>query len=349
MATLPLFFLGLSLDGQTLVASSASEMVRAAMARRESFFSGRMAFREVVSKGEFSREARGTRRRLVFSSPDWRMTLPDSGYAYASFKGNSVALYPEQLRDGSGKHLLSLATADTMNSRSFTNVPFFVGSLWWGQTSVFLKANAERAEFRGEEIVEGHQCRIIEVEIKKEERAAWTFSDINRNGGFVRMWIAPELGYAIPRVEELGNDRRVAGIYLSSEFKEYTSGLFLPRQCHCVFYSSSGATYSHAFRDIEYADVNGEIPSAAFTIEVSQNTTIADQRGGHEGKGVSVFKAADSEQVNRAGLVGLVSVAPPKEAGWWNTFAIALAGVACLILACIVFRHRLGKLARKLP
>ena len=111
--------------------------------------------------------------------------------------------------------------------------------------------------------------------------------------GRLRVCVAPELGYAIPSIEYVTDDGRVALSLTTSQYEACDSQVFFPRHAQCMTELDEGQqTSSFTVHRVEY--VNQSLPAKEFAMQIPEGTRVRDSRPGVP---TSVFYLNNQDQL----------------------------------------------------
>lgn len=213
-------------------------------------------------------------KRFTLSGENWVLAslhCPSSvrsvfGLFAHAFSGNRLAIDGIQVEAG----------------RSFPDDPPNVaGTLWYSGTRKFLQNNLDKAIKKGCEKVGDYNCNVYEWRVPKDQVSAFGAftSTLQLQGGLLRLYAAPSLGYSLPRIEYLSTNDTVEASYNALNFKEHAAGLFLPTFCKKAVFAAGQVSYSCTLEKMTWEYVNEEIPDSAFKLHVPFRTIIVDLRG----------------------------------------------------------------------
>ena len=136
--------------------------------------------------------------------------------------------------------------------------PLFAGTFWYSTTRDFVKANAAAAKRLGPATVDGVPVEVFEWTVSPAERdkAFHGFNALTRNGGKLRLNVAPSLGHVLPRIEYVGEGGVVAAVFSATEFRK-VDNVHIPRRCSLRYFSKEGPGF---FIEIN-EDALGKLPA----------------------------------------------------------------------------------------
>ena len=341
------------------------DLIQGVLARSEAVFSGRLKSRVVC--GFRGKEANvDTISTLVFAGNSWRVdqAIPMAGIAERSrqnFKeGTDLSKLTGNLEiittshagkfarykatpqlDGKMAHSVWVSTQRPLRADDLETPPVFAGTFWFSCTPKFIRDNMAKAKLLPPVEVNGVQAQVLEWAVPRDDRyrAFHAVNGLTEKGGHLRVYVAPQFGYALARIECVGEGGKVAGSFDSSEFKDRGNGVFLPRRCSLQYHDADGPGYYQEFELLKVRDVNGSISDKEFVIEVPTGTVVSDARSGTHS---TWFELKDKTSIP-ADLTDVI--APPSFFSWKRSPAWAItvgvaAGVVLALGAFLLWRWR---------
>jgi hypothetical protein len=142
----------------------------------------------------------------------------------------------------------------------------------------FAKSASASAIFLPPRIVNGIDVEVVQWEIDQKLFNELFGDTVPKSmyvadTGFFRMFIAPKLGYCITRTEFVSHDGVIHHFYQASEFKEYSSGLFLPSNFEHSHWDLP-MSWSNEFVIHSVQSINVPLDPALFNIPVTEGTRV---------------------------------------------------------------------------
>lgn len=347
---------------------TASEVIRGVVARSEAFFSARMKYH--LRQGFPGDKPDENDFRLLCSGPSWRLEyridVSKSPYHQAdgkkldpsplkgfyestslSHRGKSVTYGRTPQLDGSIRHAARIA-AEMPVKHTTPYPPVFAGTFWYDCTKQFVEKNTEKAVRKAAPSdVNGIAVHVLEWAVPEPEKykAFHGTNDLTSKGGALRLYVAPQLGYALPRIEYVGRNGKVAASFDSWDFEEHTGGLFLPKRCKMQYYTDKGPGYYLEYEILELKDVNQSIPDSEFVVQLPVGTEVADSRG----KGSIFFVINEKDPIPTDFQDVIAKAQPPFWGRNWHTALIVGVGAAVVVLGLGYFVRRRLSLRKKQP
>ena len=153
--------------------------------------------------------------------------------------------------------------------------------------------------------------------------------------GFLRVFAAPEYGFALPRIDYVSTDGTLLRRYESNDFIEVHSGLFYPRASRCLSFNGPRTdTTTFSMSEIQY--VNQDLPTGEFDIDVPADTRVRDSRPGKPQAAFRLDEQSDVEDVHE-----IVSHdKEPHNAISFRLFCLGLNGLLATLFAFLWARNR---------
>jgi len=309
---------------------SAIDLVDGAVARSEAVFSGRIEFQHIVTDAEQNVKAAFTKNEVVyFSAPSWAVVRRgDKAPDEISHRGKHVVHHATPQETGEIRHTADVEMEQRVNSL-YPRLPVFAGSFWERSTRDFVRANRNKGVYKGRVEVNGVATRILEWAVSDANKyKAFDFvAEVTEHGGTLRLYIAPQLGFVLPRIEHLGTSGRVAVRYDSFDFYEVAPGIFFPKRSRWSSYNRTGSTGFSEFKLLKVDKVNEPIADDIFKVYLPVGTIVADGRAGNSSH---IFRIAAAGTLPVDGLDDVVAVgSPPSD---WMRPSVSLA----LIVGAVV-------------
>jgi len=130
--------------------------------------------------------------------------------------------------------------------------------------------------------IDGVQTQVLEWDLEGRQilQAFHSVSDLASKKATLRVHVAPQFGFAIPRVEYLGDDNTPASIMLATGFHERSPGLFLPTECSKQDFKKNGPLFSYTYTLNNFKFINETLPEGSFSTTLPNGTSVIDGRSG---------------------------------------------------------------------
>ena len=241
-------------------------------------------------KSESFRDGRASKPAILpetttsISETSWAERVRGSSLVRINHDGHLLEFVQTPQHDGSVRPGTTLLPQRPLESRKELNVPpLFAGSLWFHEQLRYLQKHADRVQPMASSTVNGVPVEVLELAVPAED-ARHAFHVIMPNlkqGGTIRLSIAPQLGFVLPRVELLTTGKQVAQVYEATDFNETAPGIYFPSR---LWMESRDADQRPRYR-AEFAVrcelINEPIPSEDFVVDLPLGTHVQDaQRPG---------------------------------------------------------------------
>lgn len=300
------------------------ELLEAAIARYDAIFSGRFAFK--VTNG-FTPTKKIARQVIFLRNGDsWKVLSPSTGSCRLSHAGKFVKFV--KTKNATAANVVIDFAKE--HDRSTSTSPLHCGTFWYPETVAFIRKNANKSVERSAEQVAGIMCRVIDVPVPATEggpNAFYALDDTLTKGGIVRLYVAPELGHALPRCEFLDTKGVVQHRFEASDFVEVANGIFFPKRCESRWTYAPDLFVTYDIESIE--DVNEPIPDSEFVLFLPSGSRVQDIRGP---KNTVIFTVDEFAPIP-SDLANVIQTAASAPTGWR---AIAIGIIAGLVLAAVV-------------
>ncbi len=339
------------------VETARADLVRGTLARSEAVFSGR--FQYVLTSG-----TEGSKRTVhydfIFSGPSWKRRARESAseiplsFSKAAIKAgieSKATLQGDQVRvilshrgkgveynatpqhDKSIRHTARVVSGEDPLDKMFPVPPHFVGSFWFASTKAYVEKNLNRAISKPSVDIGGIKTSVLEWEVSEADRykAFNSSNDITAKGGVLRIYLAPQLGYLIPRIEHIGAGGAIGAVMDASDFFQ-VNGIFVPRKAKLQYLNATGKGFFEQYQITDVKDINEPIEDSAFTIQLPVGTEVADSRSGKESFFFEVKEGGGLPE-DLFEILGAIPQPPPSR-GWWRA---VLLGLGIGVVAVLIF------------
>ena len=277
-----------------LAQNSPPTAVQGAIARMEAVFSGRITCHHLVgSKSNLD----ALYYDLTFSGNSWKKAYTQDisevrnssplqkgmlEIVTVSHKGRTIEyqLCPQQ--DGRDSKIADVKTGEIeMLGNQLPIFPQYAGTFWFARTLKYVKEHQAEAKYVRVDKVDGIDVVVYDWPVSKADKysAFQSISHLLEEGGTLRAYIAPSLGYMLPKLEHLTTNGKVAKILSASEFEEYNT-LYIPKKARIQLYSNAGPEFMVDYRLSNISDINEPIPESEFILTLPTGTQVADATSG---------------------------------------------------------------------
>jgi len=340
-------------------ADTVSSLVAGVLARERAVISGRFVYRRttISRRVEGERTETGEPVHFTFMGESWTLRQRISGSLddkMASFRDLEAEMVSVNHKGSLvnynvtkyGKDQNKVSSYSTLENAKAVNEanetpPYFAGTIWHKTTVAYIQRNGDKARLSGTGEVDDVTVDVLEWDVAGADDcdAFYAVNDLLEDGGILRLYVAPDLGYALPKIEHVGRSGEVHAVYRSRDFRRVADGVYFPqetsRQTRGVD-SRKGFTWKYTFELIE--DVNEPIDEKEFIIELPQGTQVADIRKPGQ-RGVIIRRSAESDMLptRLPELAGTQHVGSPSR---WRIWLLAVNVVVFLsVLAWFGWRR----------
>ncbi|HQU43301.1 MAG TPA: HEAT repeat domain-containing protein [Pirellulales bacterium] len=258
-------------------------LVEAVLARATAIKSGTLVFTERfdVPGGGASDPASPFATPAQTPEPIWQCSLSGESWAIRIPPKTQIVNHDgrymdfEQDPDARGLRIddgprLTIEPATTWTKKQF-DFPVSVGTIATAAARDFVRANADRVRATGAAKVDDVDTRIVEWEVGPTDLRPFDFvNDMLKSGGTLRLYVADQLGAALPRIEYVDRFGTVQRYFSASDFREVADGILFP-----FHYNDSGVK----FIDFEMVERVNQKPHDEFVIgPVPSGTHVHDTR-----------------------------------------------------------------------
>lgn len=331
-------------------APSVQELVQGTLARSEAVFSGQILYHLKTGFTNTGKVIEEVTIKLSFSGKDWAIRYPGAakGGERVSHGGVLIehALHGPQ-PDGKYYHNASVANYEPMDKNE-PFPPYFAGTFWFKATAEFVRKNADQARLVGAAEVNGVKTQLLEWTVPREQigsvfHAVYQSARL-RSPGILRIYVAPQLGFALPRIEHVStlNGGELDTVMDAEQFQEVAGGIYFPKKLSMRCYPQKGFETYYVEYVIQRAEkINEEIDEAEFKVTLPNGTLVHD---GRSPKGAISFRVGQSAQVPKDLEQMIVPVLSKTPSRRWP-FAVGIGGgLGLLVLASLLLiRYRIRR------
>jgi hypothetical protein len=311
------------------------ELIDGMQARRRAVFSGQIDYHMKSgfrAKGSIIEDADV---RFSFSGTSWALRV-STGVAQVVHDGKLLRYRETLQKDGRKTRTLKIEHPLAVNAK-YPYPPFFAGSFWHDKTGDFVRDRANEARNLGEVRVNNVRSILLEWKIANPRQGFHGINDLLKDGGSLRVYVAPDLGFALPSYEYVAPDGRVVMRFDAMDFKEDAPSVFFPRRCELQTFDPAPMYY------VEYTmtsvqRLNDVIPDEDFKLSIPVGTTVSDGRVGTAYR----IDSADTPLEKELDDIVIESQAPART---WRrpVTAVAVGAVLTVILIALLLYLRRGR------
>jgi hypothetical protein len=291
-----------------------SELVAGLLARADAIVSGRFQYLLTVGFVDHPERTNATPVELLVQHSSWKLVYPEgpSKLQQVNHGGKRVKYKQPPQLDGTVAPTVGIRREAELNADGPPYHPVCAGTIWFPETIKYIREHADEVKYKGLESVNEVESHVLEWDVPREDRfvAFHSINSLMDEGGYLRVNIVPQFGYALPRVEHRSRAGEVTTRFDSQHFREYNS-VYLPRVSRYQVFNPNGQPgyfVEHELKEI--SEINDVIPDAKFSVSVAEGTAVADMRGPG---GANLFEAhrgmipediADIMEVKRRNGIG---------------------------------------------
>lgn len=260
-----------------------------------------------------------------------------------SHKGRYLVYKETPQHDGTMRHSSNVGPGEQSASHGAPPLVHLLGAGWLECTHPFVAANRGRAVEREGKRVNGVDTRVFEIPVSEADKykAFNGVNDVTNGGGVLRLYVAPQLGYVVPRLEQVGKEGRVGATYDASDFYQ-AKGFWVPRRAEVKYTNSKETTFWAKYTDIQAERLN-EIVDDEFVIHLPVGTDVLVSKDGKTG---TTFRVEPGGSIPPdLSDVYQLETAKPKKWGftvWWGVSIGLVVGFLVLagLFAARIIRSR---------
>jgi len=248
------------------------KLIDGLLARSTAIASGRIEYHVKVDIA--GRTLTDSDYRFSYSGESWATRNPQSNHAIVNHEGRLLSYSEALQRDGAVHRSLTIGFSES----PFKNPPYppvRAGTLWSSSTRRFVREQASRARFLGAETVNGVGTRALEWDVDPKDKylAFHAINDLLSDGGKLRLYVARQLGYALPRIEHVDKFGTVQDQFDFSDFREVAPEIHVPAICRL-----GRGNFEQKYHLTKIEKVNESIPNNDFVLSIPAGTSVGDNR-----------------------------------------------------------------------
>jgi hypothetical protein len=328
-------------------AHNPETVVQGLLSRADAVFSARLTWKEQTGTGIPPNLSSDVELKGSFSGSSWAFRCPSTGGSATNHNGKWVGWTKGDPGTGAAADYLVIKRPQPIDETFPPAVPSFGGSFWFQSTKEYVSAHRGNAVLKGASEVNGIPVVVLEWSVPKDAafKAFHAVGEQTRNGGILRLFVAPQLGYVLPRVEFAGVGGGVDNRFEASDFVEANPGIFFPKKFSCQIYNQGkpGVNVSYVVTHLE--KVNDVIPEEDFILHVPHGAQVSDQRSP---VGSEFYRVGENREPLPKDLGDLI-VTPSSPKGRWarSSTAIVIGILVGLLLVGLYYRARRRALRNK--
>jgi hypothetical protein len=324
--------------------SETTELVDAVLARAESVLTGRFEYRIKNGVPLDGKQLDELHAAFILAGPSWRVDNLDLHVERINHNGYYLEVRKTPQKDGSIHTSLEIHGTESLG-KAPPYPPFFAGTFWYKSTAAYIAAHKDDARLTGEQVIKGMPVKVLEWNVSEKDKydAFYTITELLMNGGILRVYVSPQLGYALPCIEYLDHDGFVERRFDAEDFQEVAKTVYMPKRFSDQVFGKNGTLgWCDRYEIIEMNSVNQPIPDDAFSTHLPAGTVVADRRTSKSHDFVIGNLDGSLKDLN----IVVENTAKPIDRSFKNAFLI---GTGIALGFCVVtliwrrFRSRSGK------
>ena len=270
-------------------APPVDELIDGVVARSAAIYQAQIDFDVTEQQGartDLLQQVRSDRYQLTVSGTDWLLRYADSPNLIMKRDAATLRYYETESSAGEKHRSLHFDAAKTLDEAQGDNPLFTVlrhGTFWYPVQAGFVDRGRDTARIVDQQTLAGVDTYALQWEVTGpdfDEALIVIPPQIARERkAYLRIYVAPALGHALPRIEYRTIDNTVAKRYESAEFTEIDHGVFYPRVAQCIT-DHPHQSFRTEFQVHDIQHVNQQIPSETFDIRIPARTRVRDSRPG---------------------------------------------------------------------
>ncbi len=324
---------------------SSDHLIDGVVSRSSAVYQGQFTFRVTEQRGiagSALQLVRSDNYALTIAGTDWLLRYDKSPNRIMTRDGSTVRYYEAHSPEGAEQHGLHIDAPLSIDAARGSNVVYTVprhGTFWYPEQTLFVDAQRQQAQSRGDEFVSGIRVHVLQWQVSANDFDEGFLvippSIAEQRKGLLRIYVAPDLGYALPRIEYCTLDGRVAKQIESTDFFEVEGGLHFPRQTKCTTFLEN-ETFLTTVKIDDTRYVNTSIPADVFAFDIPANTRVRDSRPGLP---KTVFHLDDD--MSLAEFETTIQAAPPDPPWFsWQVLGITVNSLIVIVLLLIWIRRK---------
>jgi len=214
-----------------------------------------------------------------FSDSSWADRAKGSHVVRINHDGYFLEFVQTPQRDGSVRPGATLSPRKPLENRAELNSPpIFAGSFWHREQLRYIEKHANDFGFVETSVIQAVPVTILELPVAAEQarEAFHILPPALKQGGMIRLYIAPQLGFVLPRIEFVAPSNEIAQSYEAMDFSEVAPGIYFPRRIWNETHAAGGANRYRGEFTVRGELINEAIPEEDFVVELPIGTRVQD-------------------------------------------------------------------------
>lgn len=263
------------------------QLAACAAARTLAVMTGEIEYRRVSGNRGMPKSNWTTHRKMTKSGTSFRLRYPGRPTTRINHDGQYMTYHETPQPDGRLSRALAvqrprpIAFEEHDEGNVWGHGVFGLGGIFFPETREYLKKHAGRTRLVGTEVIDGVETRVVELRVPKKDvgaafRALYT-SMRKGDGGVLRLNVAPQMGFVVPKLESVDLQGNVLERFTASGFRERAPGLWFPQEA-----SREEVGKEHGYF-VEYEilwakSLNAPVNPKEFVITIPAGTRVSDSR-----------------------------------------------------------------------
>lgn len=236
----------------------------------------------------------------IFTPASWSERNAERSILMLNHDGYYLEYRETKQPDGGITRGIALGPPKALSDRVETNKPpLFAGSFWIPDQRDYVARRLVDCIAKGAGEANGVPTQVYELAVPAaDHREAFRFLFPSlKQGGFLRLHVAPQFGGVLPRIELLTPNREVVQSYEAHGFHQVAKGIYWPEVISRIqYHDSDGWSFRYEFR-IKVDSINEPIPDDDFVVHLSAGTSVHDATDRAQVTAYTLDKAADSTEI----------------------------------------------------
>ena len=263
-------------------AMEPAELIAGLAARSQAIASGRLSYTfktETFRGGRALNSMAYPETTTSFSDSSWAERVRGSHVVRINHDGYFLEFVQTPQADGSLRPGATLLPQKSLESRSELNAPpIFAGSFWFREQLKYAEKHASEFRVVGSGVANAIPVEVVELAVPAENYrdAFHVVVAALKSGGAIRLHVAPQLGFVLPRVEFLTTSNQVAQSYDASDFSEVAPGIYFPGRLRTETQTAGNGSRYVAEFTTRCELINESIPEEDFLVKLPVGTRVQD-------------------------------------------------------------------------
>lgn len=271
-----------AIDLSTAFPQQPAELIHGIVSRSQAIASGRISY---TFKSESRRGGRASKSTVLpevttsFSDSSWADRTKGSQVVRINHDGYFLEFVQTPQRDGSRRPGATLLPQKALGSRMELNAPpVFAGSFWHPEQLQYVEKHADDFQLVRSSVINEIPVVILQLDVRAElhRDAFHILLPALKSGGIIRLYVAPQLGFVLPRIEFLTPSNQVAMSCDAVDFNEVAPGIYFPKRLWTETHAAGGASPYRGEFTTRCELINQTIPPEDFIVELPLGTRIQD-------------------------------------------------------------------------